>query len=154
MDKFGKSCCIFVGYLRALYTLHQNNHWTCRGSYFYEEHLMFERIYQSAQQHADQAAEKFVGLFGDQCMTVTGQAECMNQILTKIKDEHQRLQASLKLEEEFLDYAAKFYKILKTEHAKEMTLGLDNMIMNICDERETAVYLLRRSLLNGNKDKE
>lgn len=152
MDKFQKSCCIFVAYLRSLYTLHQNNHWTCRGPFFYEEHLMFERIYQTAQKHSDEAAEKFVGLFGDECMTMAGQAECMNQILTKIKDD--KLASSLKLEEEFLEYAAKFYQVLKMEHPKEFSLGLDDMIMSICNERESAVYLLRRSLLNQSPKKD
>jgi hypothetical protein len=117
---------------------------------------MYERIYLSAQKNADQAAEELVGLFGDACLPLSGQVECMTQILSKLKGEAAGVigavglyNNSLQLEEEFLEYASKFYKVLKTEHTKEMSLGLDNLIMGICTDRETAAYLLRRSLLNS-----
>ncbi|NJO18663.1 MAG: hypothetical protein HC877_23935 [Thioploca sp.] len=52
---------LYLVFLRALYNLHQNNHWEAED---YGHHLLFQRIYESVKEMVDEAAEKIVGLFG------------------------------------------------------------------------------------------
>lgn len=145
MDSLKKSFCIYVAYLRALYLVHQNAHWTCSGPTFFALHQLFEKLYLSAQDNGDDAAEKVVGLFGSESLTLSAQTECMGHILGKCTEEN-LLQRSLKLEEEFLAFSKKLYETLKNEKPEELTLGLDDLIMSICNDREEAVYHLRQTL--------
>lgn len=146
MEKFQKSMCIWVAYLRAIALVHQNNHWTCKGPSFYAHHLLFERVYGTAQEDADKAAERVVGLFGKDCLTMAAQAECINTILVKVNELAEPLESSIAIEEDFLDYTKKLYDLMKTEESDKMTLGLDDLMMELCSSRETAIYLLSQNL--------
>lgn len=145
MEKINKSICIYVAYLRALYFLHQQHHWVCSGKEFYALHQLFERIYESAQENADAAAEKFVGLFDDECLDIKFQTEYFHKILTNLPDVD-LIEKSLTLEIKFLEYSKDFYSIMKDEHADKITMGLDDLLMEIASRREEACYLLKRTL--------
>jgi len=146
MEKLNKSIGIYVSYLRALYFLHQQHHWIASGPNFYALHLMFEKLYKSAEHDADEASEKFVSLFGDECLDTKAQIELQYQVLTSMDDDDNIVSKSLALEEKFLAYSKNFFSILKEEHEKEMTDGLDDMIMGIANNRESACYHLKRTL--------
>lgn len=143
-------CIKYVAFLRSLYLLHQNNHWVCNGSNFYGNHLLFERLYQSAQENADLAAEKFVGLFGADCLDLNHQMKVVSDILKQCKGEH-LVENSLKLEKEFLEFSQKFHLSLQNEG--KMTDGLDDAICAIANKREEAVYLLKQTLGENNMNK-
>jgi len=145
MEDLKKSLCIYVAYLRCLYLIHQNNHWTCKGKNFYQYHLLFERLYSSAQSDADMAAEKIVGLYGSGTLSLAAQSECIGTILTKLKPSADDLvKLSLDAELAFAAYSEKLYGLMKAE--KSFSLGMDNMMMSIYDRREEARYLLSQSL--------
>lgn len=145
MEKFEKSMAIFVAYLRAISLLHQNNHWTCQSALFYQHHKLLDELYNSAQADADEAAEKIVGLFGCGVLDLQTQMSSIKSILDKQKDSSP-MSSSLTIEEEFLDYAKKLYAILKTDEKEKLSLGLDDLIMGICNNREKACYHLKMSL--------
>jgi len=139
-------CNFYLAFLRSLYLIHQNHHWLTHGENFYGNHLLFERIYQSAQENTDLAAEKFVGLFKN-CITVQRQCQYINTICLKYNQGSENfIHNSLVAEKEFLEFSDVFYKKLKAQ--KQMSLGLDDMIMSIASAREEAVYLL--SQVNSN----
>jgi DNA-binding ferritin-like protein len=137
MENLKKIANYYVAFLRSLYLIHQNNHWTCSG---YDLHLMFERIYQSAQKDADDAAEKFVGLYGKDFINLSEQSTNIASITKKYADKNE-IESSLSAELEFIDFSEKFYEELKSK----ISLGTDDLIMQICSNRETAVYLLKQS---------
>jgi DNA-binding ferritin-like protein len=139
----GKVMALYVAYLRALYLVHQNSHWQCKGPNFYAHHLMFERLYQSAQANADLAAEKTVGLFGNDTINLSVQSKMIQKFTSRYtSDDH--IVNSLKAEKDFLSFSKYIYHILKENDT--LTLGLDDMIMEIASKREEAVYLLQQSL--------
>lgn len=150
MEKVWVIANMYVASLRAIYLIHQQCHWVTNGGTFYSDHLLFERLYKSAQEHADLAAEKFIGLFGDEALDFSLQKEYLNKLLSKYGDYNgQRLaELALTIEKDFLAYSKQIYDMLKEQG--KMTLGLDDMIMSIASGREEACYLLQQSLGGNN----
>ena len=145
MDKCSKVGALYIATLKAMTLVHQHSHWTTKGSSFYGEHLLFARIYESAQEDLDLAAEKFMGVFGDQCLNYDLQTELLHKILLKYKNlEGSPAQMSLEIERDFLKFSKVAYNCFEEEG--KLTLGLDDMIMSISSKREEAVYLLQQSL--------
>lgn len=139
MENLKKLSNYYVAFLRSLYLIHQNNHWSCSG---YDLHLLFERIYQTAQKDADDAAEKFIGLYGKDFINLLEQSVNIANITKKFADKVE-IESSLSAELEFIEFSEKFYKQLKSK--SKMSLGTDDLVMQICSNRETAVYLLKQS---------
>lgn len=149
MDKCYKVAALYIATLKGIALIHQHNHWTNKGNNFYGSHLLFERLYNSALENLDLAAEKFMGLFGDECLTYDVQAELLNKILVKYKNlEGSPFDLSLAVEKDFIAFSKEAYHCFEEEG--KLTLGLDDMIMAIASDREEAVYLLAQS--TGNKD--
>jgi DNA-binding ferritin-like protein len=142
-DKIYKLLCSYVAFLRCVGIVHQNAHWVCKGSSFYGDHLLFERIYQSAQENVDSAAERFVGLFGIECLDLTYQSKIMTSVFDRYNDIEDLLEKSGAIEKDFIVLSEKVYNILKS--MGRMSLGLDDLIMSICGDRETALYLIKQA---------
>lgn len=138
----------YVSYLRALYLIHQNNHWQCKGPNFYSNHLLLQRIYESASEQTDMAAEKAIGLFGNEIMNLSAHTKLAYEIAAKYdsknyQSKNPHIESSLEAEEDFIKFSQRFYDYLKNN--QEMTLGLDDLIMSIANSREEAIYLLKQS---------
>jgi len=145
MDKCSKIAALYIATLKAVALIHQHNHWTTRGSNFYGDHLLFMRIYESALENLDLAAEKFMGLLDDQVLDYDLQTELLGKVLSKYsKLEGSPLEMSLAIEKDFLKFSKDAYNCFETEG--KMTLGLDDMIMAIASKREESVYLLQQVL--------
>lgn len=143
MDKCSKTAALYIASLKAVALIHQHSHWTTKGITFYGDHLLFERIYNSALENLDTAAEKFMGLFGPDCLNYTLQAELLNKVLLKYKGlEASQLERSLSIEKDFIKFSQDAYNCFKDEG--KLTLGLDDMIMAIASKREESVYLLQQ----------
>lgn len=136
-----ENCAKYVAFLRALYLLHQNHHWLTYGANAYGKHLLFERIYKSAADNADTAAEKFIGLFGREYLGVQEQPALIQEFLTKYSHTSEFIKYSLEAEQDFLTFSKEFYEAM----SQDMSLGLDDMIMSIAGEHETNVYLLKQT---------
>lgn len=143
MDKCSKTAALYVATLKAISLIHQHSHWTTKGDPFYGNHLLFERIYKSALEDLDLAAEKFIGLFGEDCLDYQLQADLLHKVLLKYKDsEGEPLAMSLAIEKDFLKFSKDAYNCFEEEG--KLTLGLDDMVMAIASNREGAVYLLQQ----------
>jgi DNA-binding ferritin-like protein len=143
MDKCTKVACIYISTLKAIYIINQQNHWLSKGTSFYSSHLLFQRIYEKAQENLDTAAEKFIGLFGDEVVDYTIQVKFLNSILLKYSS-LSLFEQSLKIEEDFIKFSKQAYDCFEKE--QKLSLGLDDMIMAIASDREEAVYLLKQSI--------
>jgi DNA-binding ferritin-like protein len=143
MERIEELCCLYICHLQSIGLIHRAAHWAYRGREFYGAHLMLDRIYESAFKDADLAAEKFVGLFGTDCIDLQSQAQVLSRLLEKATEDN-LIERSLSAEKRFLAYSEKLYGVL--EDAGKMTLGLDDMVMAIASKREEACYLLQQSL--------
>jgi DNA-binding ferritin-like protein len=145
MDKCSKTAALYISSLKAMVLIHQHSHWTTKGKPFYGDHLLFERIYKSAVDNLDLAAEKFVGLFGDECLDYVLQADFLNKVLLKYKGLKSKPHIrSLAIEKDFLKLSKDAYNCFEEEGT--LTLGLDDMLMSIASDREGSVYLLQQAM--------
>jgi DNA-binding ferritin-like protein len=145
MDKCSKVGALYVASLKALALVHQHNHWTTKGVAFYGDHLLFERLYNDTLKLLDLAAEKFVGLLGDSVLGYELQADLLHKVLLKYNNlEGSPVQMSLEAVRDFLKFSKDAYNCFEEEG--KMTLGLDDMIMEIASKNEEFVYLLQQSL--------
>jgi hypothetical protein len=142
MERVEELCCYYISFLRSIALVHQNHHWLTKGKNFYGNHLLFERIYNSAQKDADLMAEKFVGVFNAECLDLNLQSKIIAKMLGKYGS-MDLLKGSLKIETEFLEFCQHFYDVLDKDG--NLTLGLDDAIMSVSSSREEAVYLLKQA---------
>ena len=132
----------YVAFLRAIYIIYQNAHWKCKSPHFYCNHLMFQRLYEMSQDQADAAAEKLIGLHGDQALDLVKQNQIIAEVCGKFI-QTDPVTNCLAATEEFLRVNKETYKSLKDND--EISLGLDDLIMGQASEFETAIYLLKQS---------
>lgn len=145
MDKCCKIAAVYISTLKAIYIIHQHNHWTTSGSGFYGDHQLFQRLYESAQKDLDLAAEKFIGLFGSECLNFALQTKLLNNLLNRYKPETANpFASSLAVEKDFIKLCKDAYNCFEEEG--NLTLGLDDAIMSISSNREEALYLLQQSM--------
>lgn len=150
MDKCNKVGALYVASLKALALIHQHNHWTTKGVAFYGDHLLFERLYNDTLKLLDLAAEKFVGLFGDGVLAYDIQTTLLAKVLSKYSNlEGSPVQMSLEVVRDFIKFSKEAYNCFEEEG--KMTLGLDDMIMEISSKSEEFVYLLQQSLDGKNE---
>ncbi len=135
-----------VVFLRALAMIHQNNHWQDGGQAFFAHHLLFERLYDETFESLDKAAERAVGTFGANVLNLSQQAKLLSTLLTRYSNESSStLESSLKAESDFLSLAKKAYDTMKGNG--DLSLGMDDLLMSICNTAESHVYLLKQSLI-------
>ena len=133
---------LYVVFLRALYQIHQNNHWKAID---YGHHLLFERLYNLVKDLVDESAEKTIGLFGNLSKQDKVSSIAAQFSPDKFKDNEavSCLLSSLSAEKAFQKYATHVYNTLKDSN---MTLGLDDMIMSHVNKSELHTYLLQQAL--------
>jgi DNA-binding ferritin-like protein len=131
---------LYVTFLRALYLLHQQNHWRTPG---YAEHLLFQRIYEAVQEAVDEAAEKTMALYEkldkqEKVSTITDKFNPTEPTVLAC------LKSSLAAEIAFGKFAERVYNTLKEMNA--ITLGLDDMIMSQASGGEVRIFLLQQAI--------
>jgi len=146
VSSFEEVCGLYIAFLRSIYLQHKNDHWRAKGANFYGDHLLLDRIAETAEKDSDLAAEKCIGVFGEGVLDLSMQAEMIHKTLQNFTSGHP-IETSLAIETKFLAFSEKFYKLLEKEG--KMTLGIDDMIMAIASNREEAVYLLKQASSAG-----
>ena len=130
--------------LRAQNLSYQTSHWQSKGSSFYQDHLLFERLYNSVLEEIDQLAEKIAGLVGSDQVGLDKQSKRINDYLNqwnKIPNHLERGLASEYLLQDLLLCAAK-----DLEDAGLLSLGLDDYLAATASSHETNIYLLQQAL--------
>jgi len=140
-----KLMSMYVDHLRALYMVHQQNHWETNGNNAYGNHLLFQRLYEGVEELVDEAAEKTIGVYdklskGD----VTSIVKKYEVELTDDPDAY--VKSSLDAERDFQQLAEKVYHTLK--ETSTLTLGVDDMIMSQVSKSEVHAYLLQQALMD------
>ena len=118
---------------------------TCKNVVFYQDHLLAERLYGSANEEVDGIAEKSVGVTGGiKAIELIDALEMMEEKLKSFpvesKENGDLFKFCLKIEEELIQFCT------KSEKEAKITLGLKNMLADIADRCEGRVYLLKQRL--------
>lgn len=136
---------VLLAYLRAAHFVHWTNHWQVKGTNFYGDHLLMDRLYNSVTEEIDGLAEKIVAMYGAEAVDPVAQISLVSQtimgLVEEVKDPIQR--ASI-IEECLQEVFAKMYDHLYEIDA--MSLGMDDFIMATANAHESNVYLLRQRL--------
>jgi hypothetical protein len=140
-----------VAYLRALSTVHQTHHWQTRGCSYYGDHLLFERLYNTANGEVDGVAEKAVGTGQHLLVQPIMQTAHLGQVLKCLyngapvdPDPTGYVALSLRAELCFMVFLQLVYAHLETNGG--LSLGVDNMLQGIADKHEESLYLLRQRM--------
>lgn len=148
-----EKCCqianLYIATLRSIYLVEQHCHWMFKKNY--GDHLLFQRLYEGAQENADLAAEKCIGVLGNDAVDYDMQCDFIKKIYSKysnLKDEP--LKQALTIEKGFLALSKEAFDFWEKDG--KMTLGLDDAVCLIASKREESCYLLQRALEDIKKE--
>lgn len=126
--------------LFALYQLYYFAHWSSRGEASYGDHQLFERLYKSTQEEFDSVAERIVGHCGEDALA--GVFTLAAQRNEEWMRGNSPLTGALAGEAATQDAILRAYRDLDTQAG--LTLGLDDLLMQLASQHETNLYLLRQ----------
>jgi len=129
--------------LRALQVVHQNGHWNAHGDPYYGDHLLLQRLYEAVDDEMDTLAEKITSMYGAGSIDPASQLAHMSFYINdwEKRSDHY-LTRSLAAEEDFQIMLKDLYTFL--DEMGTLSLGMDDFIMALASDHETAVYLLRQ----------
>jgi starvation-inducible DNA-binding protein len=132
--------------LRAAFLTYRNAHWQVKGTGYYGNHLLLQRLYEEATKHVDTVAEKMVGFYGPAAVEASGHQ--MNKISELIEEFEASsggpLERSLAAAEHVQKSLSKAYSDL--ESRGELTLGWGDTLPAIASNKDSHIYLLRQAL--------
>lgn len=139
----------YIALHRMMSLMYQHCHWASRGTAYYADHLLYQRIYEKISEEIDTIAEKAVGLSSEKSvcpiMTTEIALKLMNTVLSEFNisdDPHNIVERLLEMEISFLEQNEALYKKLESEG--QLTLGMDDLISSLHSSHEENVYLLKQ----------
>lgn len=136
---------LLLGYLRASHWIHWTSHWQVHGENFYGDHLLMEKIYKAIKKDIDTLAEKMVGMAGGQIVNPLEQTYFLLGFVNEVcHKEYTPIERAFLVEKNLQTILKRVYEELKG--MKEITLGMDDFIMQMANDHETFLYLLTQRL--------
>ena len=106
--------------LRALRMSHHTAHWQVKGTPFYGDHLLFERLYTAIDDEIDGLGEKMVSKYGADSVEAVESCDRMCSLLEKVKGDD-LYERALKLEQVLQHLLANTLETLRSEeHTSEL----------------------------------
>ena len=134
-----------LGCLRAQYWLYQTAHWQVRGTGFYGDHELFQRLYEGVQAEVDVLAEKLVGYFGSEAVDAVAALGIMQaEVQGWAAGTQCPYRRALRAEQQFQALLKAAYEMMKAD--ADLPLGLDDWLMATASSHETHIYLLQQRL--------
>jgi DNA-binding ferritin-like protein len=141
----------YLAFAHFLSISHHVFHWVSKGMSAYGDHLLFERLYSETDAELDMIAEKAIGQTMDDVVAPMALFSLMGQIAeSHLADVDVKggnplmVRKALELETTFINMTKSVYDSLK--ESDQMTLGLDDMLMNIANTHEGHAYLLKQRI--------
>ena len=139
-----------LAHLRALQWVYWTTHWTSAGPNFYGDHLLLQRLYEGKEggpeinEEIDQLGERMVAYFGPGSVD----PNAINKRVQKILDHTGDLSPMARLYalEDNLQRVTKTAWDAEQKAGNERSLGIDDYLMSLANERDTARYLLKQRL--------
>lgn len=139
-----------LAHLRAIHWIAWTAHWVASGPNYYGDHLLLQRLYSgdgggpAIEPAIDTLGEKMVAHFGVESVNpalLGAKAQSLVQQAAEVSTG--RFAALLALEQS-LQTAIRTAWRANQESGDRMSLGVDDYLMGLANERETAIYLLMR----------
>lgn len=138
----------YLGTLRFIYLMYQNCHWQCKGLSFYQDHLLFQRLYEGVLEDIDATAEKIVGVFDSNLIDLDSQIKILGGLSEKAQIDNSMpitcFKSAIAMEERFQKLSMSLRKSLEEED--KLTLGMDDLLAAQANNSEGRMYLLKSSL--------
>lgn len=131
-------------HLLALYHLYYFAHWTSRGRSFYSDHELFSRVYSVVQKEFDNVAERLMGHVGDEAINGVFPAASAKSTGWLNSTGDQVVGTAVKAETDLQAVLHRAYITLDQQNA--LTLGIDDLLMQISSTHEGHLYLLRQRM--------
>jgi DNA-binding ferritin-like protein len=142
-----------LAHLRALQWVYTTTHWTSAGPNAYGDHLLLERLYTGLDKPIDALGERMVAYFGPQSVdpvainsSVTQLMEAVGGSKTSRRGGNKGPLGLLYAMEYSLQENIKAAWKSNQDSGDEMSLGIDNYLADLADQRDGAIYLLRQRL--------
>jgi DNA-binding ferritin-like protein len=138
----------YLGLLRSLETYYHHAHWVTKGDNYYGDHLLFERLYGETKSQVDDLAEKMVGVFGEDSISIQKVTEVVMKVVSSSPKMDKKITGfelakyGLGLERIFLQMTNNLYNKMKKDGT--MTMGFDDLLMSMYSEHEKSIYLLQQ----------
>jgi DNA-binding ferritin-like protein len=127
-----------LGAFKCAELMHHHAHLTAKGDY--SDHLLLGEIYESYVDHFDAFAEKGIITYGEGLVAVEAIMKMQVMCYQQQTPGQNAIQNALAMEKHILMELTELYNEL--DDTKEMTLGLDDLIMSTCSGIERNIYLL------------
>lgn len=133
----------YVAMLRGLYIIHQDAHLMSKSQEFYGDHLLFQKLYEETEEHIDQAFEKIIGNFGEDCANLKLHIENTHNFITDACNASDDLvERSLLSELSFIKFSKELHSML--EKKSLLSFGMDDLITAVSGMHEDFIYLLKQ----------
>ena len=141
-------CCStlskLLAFMRSMQDCYQSAHWQAKGHVGYQDHLLFERLYDAMDDEIDVLAEKIIASCGSSYAGCSYQSKLICKYSCRIDPSNQPVRSMLAAEKTLQKLLKRAYDLL--EQQNELSLGMDDFIMATASSHETAVYLLQQRL--------
>jgi len=127
--------------LRGAHWSHWTSHWQIKGSNYYGDHLLLQRIYEAIPPEIDTLAEKIVAYYGPDSVEPICQAQIMLEFL-QFQEEKDPIFRAKNVEEYLLQFFEVLFKQLESRN--ELSLGMNDFLAATANAHETFTYLLRQ----------
>lgn len=122
----------------------QNLHWRAKGTGYYADHQLYERLYEARRPEIDRVAEVIVAVAGAQALNAGHGLEAARDFVIRAEqtpgsDAHKALNAAHVVSLLLRDATAQ-------SRGTPFALGVDNVLAGIADAHLEAVYLLQQRL--------
>jgi DNA-binding ferritin-like protein len=129
---------------RCLAMYYQLIHWTLRGSFFYQDHLLADRLYGEVNDTIDEIAEKGIGVTHSTEHVIlvphlTKVLELLKGYPMKVSQNADFWKQAVKMEGELTDFLVKEYDILVKANKD---IGVQNLLQGFVDDGSQRVYLI------------
>lgn len=144
-DGPGASLASLLALLRAVYQIHQAAHWQSRGTSYYGDHLLFQRLYEAVLPEIDAVAERTVGTAGIPFVDPVGQAAQTHAFISTVRGDRV-VRSSADLAAIGLQFESALLAAIDEIMQQRLPHGTQNLLQGIADTHMGHVYLLQQRL--------
>jgi DNA-binding ferritin-like protein len=141
-----------LAHLRALQWVSWTSHWTASGPSYYGDHQLLQRLYEgkgggpNINEEIDGLGERMVAYFGPPSVNPEAIVGRVHQLTGQaVQSSADQFEALLTMEMQLQHAIQRAWKANQAS-GEHMSLGIDDMLMGLANEREAAIYLLQRRL--------
>lgn len=135
-----------LAHLRALQWVYWTSHWAAAGPSYYGDHQLLQRLYEgtpSINDAVDSLGERMVSYFGPRAVNPAVVSARVDELVRPYREHSPTFQEMLLLEGGLNQAVKKAWQANQNQQ-DTFSLGMDDFLMSLANERDTAMYLLQQ----------